>query len=216
MYFKFIDKTPCRCIIEHCPPIAIAISDTCFPRPCGIPRCIFPTSGISSSPCDIPRACQVDCCKMPSHPDNVCILIIPCPCKIPVLVQLIVELNIPHSSDWIICNVLWSRLPGSSIAQLITVCTCVTIYTMVVNDTTIRPPVGFRPNQAHPNPTSPVTHGVWWQLLCTRLGHRHATGQAICWYSTHTENLLSCFLTFNLSPLPFLDRGKGKGVNLTW
>ena len=99
MYFKFIDKTPCRCIIEHCPPIAIAISDTCFPRPCGIPRCIFPTSVISSSPCDIPRACQIDCCKMPSHPDNVCILIIPCPCKIPVLVQLIVELNIPHSSD---------------------------------------------------------------------------------------------------------------------
>jgi len=61
------------------------------PRPHGIPRCIFPTSVFSSSPCDIPRACQVDCCKMPSHPDNVSILIIPCPCKIPVLVKLIVE-----------------------------------------------------------------------------------------------------------------------------
>ena len=45
------------------------------------------------------------------------------------------------------------------------------IYTMAVVISTIRPPDGFQPNQAHP--TSPMVCG--WQL-CTRLGHRHATG----------------------------------------
>jgi hypothetical protein len=45
------------------------------------------------------------------------------------------------------------------------------IYTMDVVISTICPPDGFRPNQAHP--TSPMVCG--WHLR-TRLGHCHATG----------------------------------------
>ena len=52
----------------------------------------------------------------------------------------------------------------------------IVVYIMVVNVTTIRPPDGFWPNQAHP--TSPMMCG---RRLCTRKGTHTTTGRAISW-----------------------------------